>query len=213
MVDSKAVSPRQRISPVTVVLGLTGSIGMGKSTVASMFKRHGVPVSDADKIVHELYSKGGAAVAPVGHLYPSVITDGAVDRALLGKCVLGDKEAMVQLENIVHPLVAAQRNLFLQQVASQGRPLAVLDVPLLFESGGETHVDFVAVVGASPELQAGRVMARPGMSQGKFEAILARQMPDAEKRARADFVIDTSVSLEETEARVLSIIQELTSLV
>ncbi|GBF98057.1 hypothetical protein Rsub_10285 [Raphidocelis subcapitata] len=184
------------------VLGLTGSIGMGKSTVSAMLRARGVPVVDADAIVHALYAPGGAAVAPVGAAFPSAVAAGAVDRAALSAAVVGRPEAMAALEGIVHPLVEAERVAAMREAAERGAALVVLDIPLLFETGGEGACDGVAVVSAPAGVQRARVLARPGMTPEKFEAILGRQVPDAEKRARADFVIDTGCSLRETEAAV-----------
>ncbi|WP_296473599.1 dephospho-CoA kinase [Roseinatronobacter sp.] len=168
-------------------LGLTGSIGMGKSTTAGFFWDLGVPVWDADAAVHRLYAKGGAAVAPVGDLCPEAVIDGAVDRTVLKEWIAADKSALPRLESIVHPLVAQDREAF---VATAKGPLVVLDIPLLFETGAE--VDGVLVVTAPEAVQRARVLERPGMDKGQLDAILARQMPDAEKRARADFVIQTT---------------------
>lgn len=191
-------------------LGLTGSIGMGKSTVSQMFVRHGVPLWDADKAVHELYSTGGAAVEPVGAAFPGCVIDGAVSRPLLGPFVVGNEEGIKRLESIVHPLVAAHRHRFLTSIAEQSdQQLVVLDIPLLFETQGEDQTDSIAVVSAPEEVQRARVLARPNMTQAKFQAIVKRQVPDEVKRGRADFIIDTSVSEEETELQVVSIISKL----
>ncbi|MCH8467635.1 MAG: dephospho-CoA kinase [Roseinatronobacter sp.] len=168
------------------VLGLTGSIGMGKSTTAGFFRELGVPVWDADAAVHRLYAKGGAAVGPVGALCPDAVRGGAVDRAALKAWITRDASALEQLEAVVHPLVAADRAEF---VARADAPLIVLDIPLLFETGAQ--VDGVLVVSAPPEVQRARVLARAGMDGAQLDALLARQMPDVEKRARADFVIET----------------------
>lgn len=192
------------------VLGLTGSIGMGKSAVASMFARLGVPVLDADAVVRDLYSPGGAAVAPVDAAFPGCLAaDGSVDRAELGARVVGDSAALDRLNAIVHPLVEAERKRWLESALAKGERLAVLDVPLLFETGGDATVDAVAVASAPADAQRARVLARPGMTEQKFEGILSRQMPDAEKRSRADFVIDTGVGLEETEAHVGALVSGL----
>lgn len=168
-------------------LGLTGSIGMGKSTTAGFFRDMGVPVWDADAAVHRLYDKGGAAVAPVGALCPEAVIDGAVDRTVLKDWIAADKSALPQLESVVHPLVAKHREAFVAKVKG---PLVVLDIPLLFETGAQ--VDGVLVVTAPEAVQRARVMSRPGMDEQQFDSILARQMSDAEKRARADFVIQTT---------------------
>ncbi len=185
-----------------LILGLTGSIGMGKSTTAAMFEAEGVPVYDSDAAVHALYAAGGAAVAPVEAAFPGVLTDGAIDRAKLSAKVVGNPEAMAKLEAIVHPLVGADRIGFFQKAQAEGRDIVALDVPLLFETGGEKSVHKVVVVSAPPEVQRARVLARPEMTPEKFEAILARQLPDAEKRARADFVIDTGQGVEHARQQV-----------
>jgi dephospho-CoA kinase len=187
-----------------IILGLTGSIGMGKSTVAAMFEAEGVPVFDADAVVHRLQGAGGALVEAIEAEFPDTTTELGVDRTLLREAVLGDDAAFARLEALVHPAVAGQREKFL--AANSGAPLVVLDVPLLFEAGGWRNVDRIAVVSAPPEIQRVRVLARPGMTPARFEAILARQMPDAEKRARADFVIPTGGSVEETRAHVRNLI-------
>jgi len=189
-----------------IVLGLTGSIGMGKTTTTAMFAEAGALVWNADDAVHRLYSRGGAAVAPIGEAFPGVVVDGAVDRARLAEALGRDDEAFRRLEAIVHPLVAKGRGADLAAARVRGVKLAVLDVPLLFETGGDAGVDAVVVVTAPAEVQAVRVLARPGMTRQRFEAILARQLPDAEKRRRADFVIDTGEGLEATRARVAEIV-------
>lgn len=189
-------------------LGLTGSIGMGKSATAAMFRDAGVPVHDADAAVHALYAPGGAAVGPVGAAFPGVVKDGAVDRALLSAVVLADPAALDRLNAIVHPLVAQSRDDFVRTVGDA--PLVVFDVPLLFETGGEADVDQILVVTAGPDIQRARVLARPGMTPARFEAILARQTPDAEKRARADHVIDTGQGFEAARAAVQAIVAKLT---
>ncbi|MET0307111.1 MAG: dephospho-CoA kinase [Sphingomonas sp.] len=187
-----------------IVLGLTGSIGMGKSTVAAMFEAGGVPVFDADAVVHKLQGPGGALVAAIEAAFPRTTTELGVDRTLLRAAVLGDDAAFARLEALVHPAVAEARAQFLATHADA--PLVVLDVPLLFETEGWRHVDRVAVVSAPPEVQRARVLARPGMTPERFDAILARQTPDAEKRARADFVISTDAPIEDTRKRVISLI-------
>ena len=184
------------------LIGLTGSIGMGKSTVAQFFAESGVPVWDADAAVRRLYSRGGAAVAPVARLCPDALANGAIDRAALKRWIHCDPTALGRIEAIVHPLVAADRQAFVMAVDS---PLAVADIPLLFETGAEADCDSTLVVTAPPKLQRARVLARPGMTEAHFEAILARQMPDAEKRARADAVIE-SVDLDKTRAAVHDLI-------
>ncbi|WP_277872292.1 dephospho-CoA kinase [Sphingomonas suaedae] len=193
---------------MTIVLGLTGSIGMGKSTVAAMFADAGVPVFDADAEVHRLQGPGGALVAHIEAAFPDTTTELGVDRTLLGEAVFGNPDAFKRLEAIVHPAVAHARNQFL--AANADKPLVLLDIPLLFEAGGWRQVDKIVVVSAPAEVQRARVLARPGMTAERFEAIRARQMPDAEKRARADFVISTAGSKEETRAEVAAVIACLT---
>ncbi len=183
-----------------LVVGLTGSIGMGKSTVAAMFAEEGVPVFDADAAVHRLQGPGGTLVAPIEAAFPGTTGPGGVDRTLLGRAVLGDDAAMKRLEAIVHPAVGADRARFLADHADA--PLVVFDIPLLFETGGDRAVDTVVVVSAAPEVQRARVLARPGMDESRFAAILARQLPDTEKRARADHVVATDVPLADTRAAV-----------
>ncbi|GAO40081.1 dephospho-CoA kinase [Sphingomonas changbaiensis NBRC 104936] len=186
------------------ILGLTGSIGMGKSTVAAMFEEAGVPVFDADAAVHALQGPGGALVESIEAAFPGTTGPQGVDRARLGAHVLGDADALARLESIVHPAVSAMRQRFLE--AHQDAPLIVFDIPLLFEKGGGAGLDAVAVVSAPPEVQRERVLARPGMTLEKFERIRALQMPDAEKRARADFVIDTGVPREDTRTQVRQLV-------
>ena len=189
-----------------ILLGLTGSIGMGKSTTTAMFAEHGVVVWNADDAVHALYATGGAAVEAIGEAFPGVVVDGAVDRTRLAEALGRDDTAFKRLETIVHPLVAAGRMADLEAARAAGVKLAVLDIPLLFETGGDRAVDAVVVVTADAETQRRRVLARPGMTIERFEAILARQMPDAEKRRRADFVIDTGRGLDAARARVAEIV-------
>lgn len=189
-----------------ILLGLTGSIGMGKSTTTAMFADLGAVVWNADDAVHRLYAPGGAAVGPVGEAFPGVVVDGAVDRTRLAETLGKDDTAFRRLEAIVHPLVAQGRAADLEAARTAGVKLAVLDIPLLFETGGDSAVDAVVVVTADPAIQAERVLARPGMTRERLDAILARQMPDAEKRARADFVIDTSRGLEAARAEVEAIV-------
>ena len=184
-------------------LGLTGSIGMGKSTTAGFFRDMGVPVWDADAAVHRLYASGGAAVGPVGALCPAAVGPAGVDRAALKDWIVQDAGALARLEAVVHPLVAQDRAEF---IAAARAPLVVLDIPLLFETGAD--VDGVLVVTAPPDVQRARVLARPGMTAAHLEAILARQMPDAEKRARADFVIET-LDMDSTRAAVQDLVARL----
>jgi dephospho-CoA kinase len=186
------------------VLGLTGSVGMGKSTTAGFFVEAGVPVHDADAAVHRLYA--GEAVPLIEATFPGTTTDGAVDRSLLAKRVLGDAAALKQLEAIVHPLVQASERRFLAEAEARGAKVVVLDIPLLFETGGDARVDAVVVVSAPADVQRTRVLERPGMTIEKLESILAQQMPDEEKRRRADFVINTGSDLSTTEAQVRDII-------
>ncbi len=192
-----------------IVVGLTGSIGMGKSTTAAMFREAGVPVYDADQAVAELYEKGGAAVAPVGAAFPGVVRDGAIDREALRQAVLGDPDALDRLNAIVHPLVGRHRMGFFAQAQADGADLVVLDIPLLFETGGDANVDAVVVASAPAAMQRERVLARPGMTPERLDAILARQVADAEKRARAHFVVDTSQGLEAARVQVGQILQAL----
>ena len=187
-----------------ITLALTGSIGMGKSTVAAMFARRGIPVFDDDAVVRELQGPGGALVERIEQRFPGTTRAGAVDRDALSAAVLGKPEELAALEAIVHPAVAAERVAFF--TAHADADLVLLDIPLLFETGGASRVDKVAVVSAPADVQRARVLARPGMTLAKFEAILAKQTPDAEKRARADFVIDTSVPLDRTRADVRRIV-------
>jgi dephospho-CoA kinase len=187
-----------------IVLGLTGSIGMGKSTVAAMFAAEGVPVFDADSAVHRLQGPNGALVAEIESHFPGTTGTGGVDRSSLGERVLGDPAALGRLEALIHPAVALERRAFLY--THKNSPIVVLDIPLLFEKGGEAMVDKVAVVSAPPEIQSARVLARPGMTAEKFERILAHQMPDSEKRARADFVIPTGGPIDETRQAVRRIL-------
>jgi dephospho-CoA kinase len=191
------------------ILGLTGSIAMGKTETGKMFARLGVPVYDADQAVHTLYDRKGAAVAPIEKIYPDVVRAGRVDRTLLAKRVTLDPTALKRVEAIVHPLVARLREDFLTHAARQGADLVVLDIPLLYETGGESKVDAVAVVSAPRDVQLKRVLARPGMTKEKLAAIEARQMPDVEKRARADFVIDTGKSLNESFETVKNLVETL----
>jgi len=188
---------------------LTGSIAMGKSTVADMLRDAGIPVFDADAVVHRLYARGGAAVEPVGRLFPSAVKQGAVDRAALSTHVLNDSGAMKKLEAVVHPLVRHEQDAFMEFVESAGNKIAVFDIPLLFETGRADEFDAVLVVSAPYEVQRARALSRPDMSEEKFEAILARQVPDENKRAAATHVISTDVPMDDTRAQVLAIVEEL----
>ena len=191
------------------ILGLTGSIGMGKSAVAAMFRGLGVPVFDADAAVHELQGPGGALVGAIEAAFPGTTGPQGVDRHKLGAAVFGDKAALTRLEGIVHPAVGEMRRGFLADNAEA--PLVVFDIPLLFEKAGRHGLDAVLVVSVSAEAQRARVLARPGMSEEKFAKILALQLPDADKRARADYVIDTSTSLAETRHAVQALVHRLTA--
>lgn len=191
-----------------IVLGLTGSIGMGKSTTAKMFREAGVPVHDSDETVHRLYA--GKAAPLIEETFPGTVRGGTVDRAQLAAQVLGRPEAMKKLESIIHPLVRADADAFVARHRDVKTPLVVLDIPLLFETGGRGRVDKVVVVTAPAEVQRERVLARPGMTEEKLDAILASQVPDAEKRRQADFIIDSSQGLEAARAEVARIIADLT---
>lgn len=190
-----------------IILGLTGSIGMGKTTAANMFAEAGVPVYSADDTVHQLYS--GRAAPLIEAAFPGTVVDGTVDRTKLSSAVLGKPEALKRLESIIHPLVHEEEAAFLARALADGADIALIDIPLLFETGGQSRVDKVAVVFAPADIQRERVLSRAGMTEAKFEAILARQMPDAEKRTRADFVIDSSGDIEETRGQIKAIIAEL----
>ena len=189
-----------------IVLGLTGSIGMGKSTTAAMFADLGAMVWNADDTVHALYAPGGAAVSPVGEAFPGVVIDGTVNRDRLARALGRDETAFRRLEAIVHPLVVQGRLEDLARAEAGGTCLAVLDIPLLFETGGDAVVDAVVVVSAPAAVQEDRVLTRPGMTRERFEAILARQMPDAEKRRRADFIVETGRGIDIARARVAEIV-------
>ncbi len=191
------------------IIGLTGSIGMGKSTTAAMFRDAGIPVYDADAAVHAAYDVGGAAVGPVGEAFPGTVKDGRVDRQALGKAVLGDPEAVKKLNSIVHPLIGRDRAKVFEAAEASGADMIILDVPLIFETGGEKNMDAVIVVTAPAEVQRERVLAREGMTPERLDGILSHQMPDAEKRARADYVIDTGQGLEHARSQVLEIIGKL----
>jgi dephospho-CoA kinase len=189
-----------------IILGLTGSIGMGKSTTAKLFAEAGVPVYDADATVHQLYE--GEAVPAIEAAFPGTTVNGKVDRARLSAQVVHDPAAIKRLEAIVHPMLGASRQKFLDDAERSGAPVAVVDVPLLYETGGETRVDAVVVVTTTPENQRQRILARDNMSEAKLDAILARQLPDAEKRRRADFVVDTSHGLDPVRVRIRDILVE-----
>jgi dephospho-CoA kinase len=190
-----------------VLIGLTGSIGMGKSTTADMFRSEGVPVYDSDRLVHEIY--GGRAVAEIERAFPGSAVDGKVDRSKLAAMVLDRPEEMRRLEAIVHPLVWEGRRKFLEQQAALGAKIVALDIPLLFETGAQDDVDAIVVVTASGEIQRARVLARPGMTEEKFLSILSRQTPDAEKRRRADFLIHSDAGMEAARGEVRAILQQL----
>ena len=192
------------------ILGLTGSLGMGKSTTAKMFAEEGVPVHDADAAVHKLYES--EAVKAIAAAFPGTIVGGKVDRDKLGQRVLGDAAAMKKLEQIVHPLVRQAEERFLADAERSSAAVAVLDIPLLFETGAQARCDAVAVVSASAELQRARAFERPGMTEAKFQAILAKQLPDAEKRARADFVVDTGQGFEHARAQVRDILKQVATM-
>lgn len=190
-----------------IVIGLTGSIGMGKSTTAGFFADEGVPVTSADAIVHALYRE--EAVAPVQAAFPGTVSAGVVDRERLSAALMNDPGGFARLEAIVHPLVRARETAFVEQARAAGNAFCLLDIPLLFETGGEARVDKVVVVTCDPEIQRARVLARPGMTEEKFASILARQMPDAEKRARADYIVDTGAGLDAARQSVRDILAEL----
>ena len=190
-----------------IILGLTGSIGMGKSTTAGLFREAGVPVFDADAAVHDLYR--GSAVAAIEAAFPGATREGAVDRTLLRARVLDDAAALKRLEAVVHPLVRARRDAFLAETRAAGHAVAVLDVPLLFETGLEATVDAVVVVSAPAPVQKARVLARPGMTEASLSAILARQVPDADKRRRADHVIETGAGGESARAQVAAFLRRI----
>ncbi len=192
------------------ILGLTGSIGMGKSTTANFFREAGVPVHDSDAVVHRLYE--GEAVGPVEAAFPGVTVDGKIDRGKLSQQLVGNPDAIRKLEAIVHPLVRAVSERFLQEQKAKGARSVVLDIPLLFETGGETRVDAVVVVSAPADVQRERVLKRPGMTAERLDALLARQMSDAEKRARAHFVVDSARSFDSARAQVHGILRAVAAL-
>ena len=193
-----------------LLLGLTGSIGMGKSTTAGLFREAGVPVYDADATVHQIYE--GEAAPAIEAAFPGTTVSGKVDRQKLSAAVLHDPAAIKRLEGIVHPMLRAHQQAFLDEAERSGAKVAVLDVPLLFETGGERRVDAVVVVTTSAETQRQRILERPLMTQEKLEAILARQMPDAEKRRRADFVVDTSHGLEPVRRQIRDILDRVATM-
>ena len=193
-----------------LVLGLTGSVAMGKSTTARFFAEEGVPVHDADAVVHRLYE--GDAVPVIEAAFPGTTANGKVDRVKLGSRVMGDLAALRQLEAIVHPMVQDAEQRFLAEAEAKGAPVAVLDIPLLFETGGDQRVDAVVVATAPPEVQRARVLERPGMTEQRLGAMLARQMPDSEKRLRADFVVDTSRGFDDARAQVQAILQRVATM-
>lgn len=193
-----------------LVVGLTGSIGMGKSAMAEHLRSRGVPVCDADALVHELYAPGGAAVSAIEAAFPgTTAVDEGVNRARLSEALAQDPKGFEALERIVHPLVRSAEVTFLQDAAEAGQSLAVLEIPLLFETGGDAKVDATIVVSAPAEVQRDRVLARPDMTEDKLALILSRQVPDAEKRARADFVVDTGTTLAQSQAALDSVIADL----
>jgi len=189
-----------------LILGLTGSIGMGKSTTAKLFTEAGVPVYDADATVHRIYE--GEAAPAIEAAFPGTTVNGRVDRARLSERVMHDPAAIRRLEQIVHPMLRSHHQKFLEEAEKSGAPVAVMDIPLLYETGGETRVDAVVVVTTSPEVQRERILARENMTGEKLDAILARQLPDAEKRKRADFVVDTSHGLDPVRSRIRDILDQ-----
>ena len=191
------------------VIGLTGSIAMGKSTAAQAFQNLGLPVFDSDAAVHTLYAKDGAAVGPLQKLVPQAIAGGAVDRQALSARIRQSPELLAEVDKIVHPLVRQQQEHFLKQCEAQGADLAVLDIPLLFETGRDQQVDVIVVVSAPAEIQRERAMARPGMTAEKLDQLIARQMPDAQKRARAHFIVDSSGPLEANAQQIARIVAQL----
>lgn len=190
-----------------IVIGLTGSIGMGKTTTAGLFADEGVPVNDSDQVVHDLYRSD--AVAPIAELFPDVVVDGVVDRVKLSENLAKNLAKFRDLEAIVHPLVRAREAAFLQKQRELGRSIVVLDIPLLFETGADARVDKVVVVTCEPDVQRQRVLSRPGMTEEKFALILSRQTPDAEKRARADYVVDTGHGIDMAREQVKTIVRQL----
>lgn len=194
-------------APNPLRVGLTGSIGMGKSTTADLFRAEGVPVCDSDRLTHEIYR--GPEAARIGELFPGTLVDGVVDRGKLAALVLDDPKALRRLESVVHPLVEIERRAFLENHRRRGESIVVFDIPLLYEIGAETEVDVVVVASADPQTQRARVLARPGMTPEKLEAILARQTPDEEKRRRADFIVHSDRGLDSARDEVRLILSEL----
>ncbi|HET9935719.1 MAG TPA: dephospho-CoA kinase [Methyloceanibacter sp.] len=192
-----------------LVIGLTGGIGTGKSAAAERFAEHGIPVFNADTCVHRLYE--GEAVAPIETAFPGVVKDGRIDRKLLSEKIAGSPERLLRLERIVHPLVVAAELDFLRAAEKDGAPLAVLEIPLLFETGADSRVDVTVVTSAPQEVQRARVLSRPGMTAEKLEHLLARQLPDAERRARADYVVDSGTSLADMRIEIDKLIESLKS--
>ena len=190
-------------------IGITGSIGMGKSETAALFGEWGIPVYDADAAVHALYQKGGAAVEPLGEVFPDAVREGAVDRAALSRIALGDKEKMRLLEKIVHPLLKAARARFIAEAERKEVRAILFDIPLLFETGGESGLDVVIVASAPLEIQKARVLERAGMTEEKFSALLARQMSDMEKRKKADYIVRTDKGIPDARAQVKTILRKL----
>jgi dephospho-CoA kinase len=191
------------------LVGLTGSIGMGKSETAKLFARLGLPVYDADAAVHALYERGGAAVAKIAEVFPGSVRNGRVERSELARQLGADASAFARLEAIVHPLTAEAERAFIDRAKAEGAQFVVLDIPLLFETGAQARVDAVVVVSAPPDVQRARVLAREGMTEDRLEGLLARQMPDAEKRAQADFVVETDKGLDHAFGQVKNIVAEL----
>ncbi|MDR7030024.1 dephospho-CoA kinase [Rhizobium rosettiformans] len=190
-----------------IIVGLTGSIGMGKTTTAALFADEGVPVNDADQVVHDLYRSD--AVEPIRAMFPDVIVDGVVDRKKLSENLAKNPAKFADLEAVVHPLVRAREKAFLDEQRALGKKVVVLDIPLLFETGADRRVDKIVVVSCEPDMQRQRVLSRPGMTPEKFELILSRQTPDAEKRARADYVIDTGHGIDMARSQVKTLLKEL----
>ena len=190
-----------------IIVGLTGSIGMGKSTTSAMFREHGIPVYDADGAVHRLYA--GAAVAPMASIFPEAIVEGKIDRTVLSRLVMSDSGALRKIEAVVHPLVGVDRAGFMERCVREGARAVVFEVPVLFETGGDKNVDVVAVVSASADIQKRRVLARPEMTPEKFATIVSKQLPDAEKRRRAHYVVDTGRGLDPARRQVAALVASL----